>query len=335
MRRLVFVLLCGIGSAACAANDEVTVELADSSWVLVDGIDIVDGFEPTIGFESDRRLGGSDGCNNWGGTYRVVDGELRIDNMASEAAGCAEPVMLAANEFTELLFNQPTLRLVDDQLLLEGAGTVLRFEPIAGSPIGDFVGGVWQMSTVTFDGELRDAKGAAWIVFEEAGTMRGSTGCRDLRGSWILTSTEEVLLTDFGADGSCAADFVDQDGAVVTVLGDGFRVEISGESLTTRSQGADAATWERVDAIPDPPSVQDTIGFEPDTSIDAFAVDEVTVHVEPDPESEVVSELGRDERMVSIGAEALVVDGVTWRQVLTDANVTGWIEESKLRLVER
>lgn len=60
--------------------------------------------------------------------------------------------------------------------------------------------------------------------------MTGSTGCRSLTGTWIV-GNGEVFFPDFGAEGECPPDLAKQDGFIVTVLGDGFRPEISGNRL--------------------------------------------------------------------------------------------------------
>jgi hypothetical protein len=65
--------------------------------------------------------------------------------------------------------------------------------------------------------------------------------------TWILETIldGDVAATPIGdaatllldADGECSQDVVDQDGIVVTVLGDGFRPTIEGDLLTITSMG--------------------------------------------------------------------------------------------------
>jgi hypothetical protein len=47
----------------------------------------------------------------------------------------------------------------------------------------------------------------------------------------------------FGAHGECGADVEDQDGRVVSVLGDGFTVEIDGDRLTVTAAGGEGLSY--------------------------------------------------------------------------------------------
>ena len=66
--------------------------------------------------------------------------------------------------------------------------------------------------------------------------MLGSTGCRDLHGRYEVVRAE-VLMTEMAAEGECSPELQDQDGLVVTVLGDGFRPAVIGQDLTLTSMG--------------------------------------------------------------------------------------------------
>lgn len=125
------VLLVGLVTlAACAPNDEVASTLASTSWILTDVPTPVIGHEPTISFVSARRFSGHDGCNDWSGTYRVVDGVLQVDNFGSEDGGCpTETVQETAEGFIDLLLAEPDLTLAGDELVIESAGTRLAFGP--------------------------------------------------------------------------------------------------------------------------------------------------------------------------------------------------------------
>jgi hypothetical protein len=48
---------------------------------------------------------------------------------------------------------------------------------------------------------------------------------------------DEILAAELAAEGHCPAGLAEQDGHVVTVLGDGFTVAIEGNQLTLTSTG--------------------------------------------------------------------------------------------------
>jgi len=68
----------------------------------------------------------------------------------------------------------------------------------------------------------------ATLRLDSNGTLAGSTGCRTLTGSHVVVGGE-ILATGLGADGECSSALADQDGHIVSVLGDGFRADVDGD----------------------------------------------------------------------------------------------------------
>ena len=64
------------------------------------------------------------------------------------------------------------------------------------------------------------------------GSFIGSTGCRDISGSYVI-SGPNVQFTNWGAHGECPSEFAQQDSRVISALEAGFRVEIEEDQMTT------------------------------------------------------------------------------------------------------
>lgn len=344
--RRIFIplLMACLAIAACSdTTAEPALDLNGTSWRLIDGLDTVVGYQPTIAFDG-AQVGGSDGCNGYGGRYDLDGNTLRIDGLGGTDMGCEGPngedVLGPAAEFLRLLQTEPAIEFDDDVMRVSAEGGVLVFEPIGDIGLDEIAGEIWVMSEWTSGGETVEASGEPWMVLDLAGVMQGSTGCRSLSGEWILSDTQEIVLTTFGADGSCAEDLTTQDGIVVNILGDGFSAARNGDILITNSAGNESATWLIADALPEAPSVDDQVGFTPDASVVAFVIDDLPLgfaeaYAEPDLASVLVSELGPGERLVAVGAKPLDDGTIVWRQVLTDANANGWVDESILRFEDR
>ncbi len=84
----------------------------------------------------------------------------------------------------------------------------------------------------------------ATLELRADGTLVGSTGCRSLSGSYTVAG-DEVVFTEFSADGECPSELQSQDDQVVTVLGDGFTVEIDGDRLTLTSSGSEGLVYRK------------------------------------------------------------------------------------------
>jgi hypothetical protein len=156
-----------------------------------------------------------------------------------------------------------------------------------------------------------------------------------MAGRWFNTpGSPTINFTEMSMDGSCVPDLVSIDGLYAGVIGDGMRFEIVGDTLTIiTSPGADQLTFARsaTDEPPPPPTADATVGFPHDASVTwtVELTDDVEfVHVSDTPGGSIeVAEAGDGERMIQAGIESEVIGAVVWRQVLTDANVTGWIDD--------
>lgn len=341
------VALLVILLAACASSEEVVagdgsagrLDLVGTSWQVVDGVSAVDGYPLTITFAIDNT-GGHDGCNNWGTFETPSNGQFSLLDVGSEAQGCAsEAVAVASERYMEALLDAETYELDDDRLLLSGPNTQLTFLRSAPADLDSLVDSMWLLTSGRIGGaDAVTTNDAGWVRFDSTGTAAGNTGCRDMAGRWVNTPGSPTIdFTDMSMDGSCASELVPIDGLYTSVIGDGMRFEIVGDMLTIiTSPGTDQLTFARsaTDEPPPPPTADATVGFPHDPSVTwtvelSDDVEFVRVYDTPGG-SIVVAEAGDGERMIQAGIESEVIDAVIWREVLTDAHVTGWIDDRHL-----
>ncbi|HSO50114.1 MAG TPA: META domain-containing protein, partial [Acidimicrobiia bacterium] len=130
-----------------------------------------------------------------------------------------------------------TLAATDDQLTLTGAGVELVFNKLPPVPTAALTNTVWVLETL-IEGDSASSVGGERATLElfTDGSMLGSTGCRNLHGRYVVSGAE-IQMPEFAAEGECPQELEAQDGMVVTVLGDGFRVLVEGEVLTLTSAG--------------------------------------------------------------------------------------------------
>lgn len=108
--------------------------LRDSSWVVSaynNGREavtsVVGGTTLTLAFESDGRLAGSSGCNDFRGSYTVDGGRLRLGPVASARRHCAQPpgTMEQERRYVDALESVASYRIDGDRLELRTAGGAL------------------------------------------------------------------------------------------------------------------------------------------------------------------------------------------------------------------
>lgn len=257
------LLLAACGSADPAGpvveGDGSTADPA-GAWVLVAAqptIDIPDGARVTLEVAADGaawQVGGTSACNSYGGTVVTDGSSWRGEGYAATEMACEEPRMAAERAYLDALIRVDTwTRPSPDELVLSGPDVELRFEALPPVPTAELTATRWVLDGLLM-GTGPDAAVAstvagaaeATLYLDPDGTLAATTGCRSFSGEWIETG-DEILLTTFGvrddspnvaADGTTTCDeaVVSQEDQVLSVLGDGFRVEIDGPRLTVISR---------------------------------------------------------------------------------------------------
>ena len=249
------VAACGSGSSGSEPSTPDVI----GQWELVEGpvdgapFPVVDGYRITMNVEPDGTLGGTSACNGYGGSY-VADGEdLIVGELSSTAVGCSPEVMDSEQAYMSVLRLPLESERTGDELVLRHDGDTLRFEAVTPVPTQELIGTEWLLASLV-EGETAStpAGGPATLLLTQDGSVRGSTGCRSLDGEYVINA-DTVLFTTFSALGECPPSLADQDGLVVTVLGDGFTVNIQGSRLTVTSSGNQSLVYEAEGDTPDRP----------------------------------------------------------------------------------
>ena len=255
MRYSMMVLaLLAAGCGGGAASPSVGGGDPQGSWVLVSGgtgageIPIVATHPITLTIDG-SSVSGSAACNGYGGRLEATDAGVEFRELAWTAMACfPDEVMAAEAAFTQALPAVRAIRREGEQLVLEGVGVELRFDPLPAPPTADLVDTRWVLETIV-DGDVATAPMGepATLELRADGSFSGSTGCRPFDGQWSENG-EQLLATSFAmGDVACPAELADQDSHVVTVIGDGFVPSIDGGRLTLTDPGGIGLVYRSVE----------------------------------------------------------------------------------------
>ena len=234
------VVVTSLALAGCASPGAVTVganlEQFEGQWLLVSASDadgplaLSDGI-PTISNDG-GEWGGTSPCNSFGADVSLepVEGEseftFRLKRTMSTEVYCD-----GEQPFIEALESASRATLGSD-LSLSGADVLLRFERLEPVDEQNLIGR-WTLESAEVDG-VATPSDLAWIEFTPS-LVSGSSGCRDFDGKWMVRGAV-VHLDSFKmtGDGACADEAAEIESAVMSVLGDGFRVTVN-DTLTVTS----------------------------------------------------------------------------------------------------
>lgn len=246
---MVFAIIfgaCGTsgGSDPSGSEPNDSSSTYDGTWTLLEGrgpkgeVAVIDGYRVTLIIEGER-ISGTAACNSYFGDATIDGTSFSVPGVGRTEMGCRRDVMRAEDAYISALPAIETIQRNDDRLTLMGRESELRFELELPIPTADLVGTRWELESLIYgtgdDGYATSVE-PAYLLLREDGTIDGTTGCRDLYGEWT-ESGDEISFTTFGAKGSCSEDLGEQDDHVVTVLGDGFTVEIEENRLSVTSHG--------------------------------------------------------------------------------------------------
>ena len=175
-------------------------DLANTNWTLatLNGSQPVPDTTITINFDNEGRVSGSDGCNNYSGTYEVDGSTIAFGQMASTMMACPDSSMEQANAYLGALSETATFAVKKDELTLSDAdgNAVATFMATS----NDLSGTSWQVISynngnqavvsVTLDTELT-------AQFGEDGQLQGNAGCNDYFGPYE-TDGNAVSMGPFG-----------------------------------------------------------------------------------------------------------------------------------------
>lgn len=129
---LLTILLMIPTLTASATPSRITEKLAGTEWKLVSfgkagaQSPVVEGMTVTVKFGADGKVGGSGGCNSYGGDYQVLDDSLSLSKIISTKKACAaQNAMQQEGLYFDALGTARKFKIADNQLTIfydEGRG---------------------------------------------------------------------------------------------------------------------------------------------------------------------------------------------------------------------
>jgi heat shock protein HslJ len=247
------LVLTGIALMGCATIPWVApasqgTPLEETFWLLESYVDLQGGThtvlprtQVTIAFQ-DGKISGSDGCNQYFGTYSLEGSKLTITPEGSTMMACPELIMTQAAAFTAGLSSTAAYEIQGKTLTLKNAegGMVMVLQA---SP-QELVGTRWQAIAVNNGKQavVSLIEGTEITAeFDAEGTVFGSAGCNQYNGPYEfegkqiaigpLATTRKACPQTDGAEV--------QEAAYLAALGSSVVYELVGTNLTRRdAQGA-------------------------------------------------------------------------------------------------
>jgi heat shock protein HslJ len=210
----------------------------DGAWRLsagtVDGQEIAVPANPPMTLTlAGSEVGGSGGCNSFGGSVAVTGDQVDFGDLASTLIGCDEPLARGEQIYLTALGRVERGARDGASLTLRGTGVELRFTAIAPTPAAALIGTRWQLESIITGDAAMSAIGIeqATLLFGDGGTVAGSTGCRDFAvafsGDARRTSIDPVRI----ATGDCSGPSMTIEQAVLATLADGATAHVEQDRL--------------------------------------------------------------------------------------------------------
>lgn len=242
------LVLFALVAAACGAGSGAS-GVADGAWQLESGtldgkpIPMVGTHPITLAIEGDT-VSGTAACNGYGGKVRLKGDRFEVREVGVTEMACFPPETMDSEQaFLDALHDVDRFEIVNEQLVLRGERSELVFNPLPPVPEAELTNTVWVLEGLIQGDAVSSVSGErATLELFTDGSFIGSTGCRTLAGSYQIAGAE-VPFTRLSASGECPPELAAQDNQVVSVLGDGFRVEIDGDRLIVSSAGGEGLMY--------------------------------------------------------------------------------------------
>ena len=198
---------------------------------------MVAGTRISLQFFPDGRMSAQAGCNHLGGTGTIEEDKLVLGEMSMTEMACDPARMEQDTWLGNFLGSRPAWSLVGDELVLQAGGVEIRLaDREVVDPDRPLVGPRWVVDTI-ITGEAASSVPAgaeAFLLFDAAGGMTGSTGCAALTGTVEVRATSIVFPAPLPSPVPQCTDGKALDEAVrATLLGEvGYSIEADGLTLT-------------------------------------------------------------------------------------------------------
>ena len=190
---------------------DVAPELADTEWTLVSlyGSGPLDNTNITLNVEDDG-IGGSTGCNYYGGKVLMYEGILETrGGLSSTKVGCPGEINQQESAYLRALDDAAFYRVRDGRMEIQDAAgeTTMVFaeEKQRDMDPADLVGTTWRLYSV---GGAPVPEGLeATLYFSSEGRIRGYGGCGSYSGSYDAEG-DDIRIIGLGMEetGSCSLE---------------------------------------------------------------------------------------------------------------------------------
>lgn len=94
-------------------------------WLLEDlgGIGVIDNLQTTMELTEDGKIFGNAGCNNYTGSYKIENNQLKISPLAMTFKMCPPAIMDQESKFLKALGSSGKITLEDSYLFIESENT--------------------------------------------------------------------------------------------------------------------------------------------------------------------------------------------------------------------
>ena len=194
MRTLAVVLagLLGVGLLACVpGQDTANGGLAFTDWTVqsIAGTATLPDARPTMSFAPDGPVTGSDGCNQYGGTFHTDGQSIEVSQLTSTRMACPPEISAQAAAFTAALTGATEWRQMESgELELRGHGDIVATPGTGVAPDAtpgsalDLADTKWVL--VDLDGSAIAGDQQPTIAFGADGTASGFAGCNTFSGPY-------------------------------------------------------------------------------------------------------------------------------------------------------
>ncbi|MBN9693620.1 MAG: META domain-containing protein [Verrucomicrobia bacterium] len=185
------VVVFALGLAGCAtSSSSAPMNLAGTQWKLlaVQATPALAGSTVTLHFDASGQIHGSDGCNQYRGTYVQNGAKLTLGLGMGTMMACADPQMKQAQAFAQALAATQRFRTEAGELVWEDAqGAVLaRWIPL---PVASLQNTPWVAQGINNGREAVVSSALTprvTALFLPDGTVSGSAGCNRFTGRYTL-----------------------------------------------------------------------------------------------------------------------------------------------------
>ncbi|MBN1642098.1 MAG: META domain-containing protein [Anaerolineae bacterium] len=177
-------------------------DLGGSEWVLVelDGQPVLAGVEVTARFVNGNEIGGSAGCNSYGGAFRAdpAAGRFATDRLAQTEMACLSPdgVMEQERAYMDALQDAAAYRVVEGRLEIQDAkgDTRLVYEPDLPPAVDPaLLGSEWVLTSLDGAPPIEDTRISLAFDAESAG---GFAGCNGYGGAFEVAEGGALRMGD-------------------------------------------------------------------------------------------------------------------------------------------